>query len=158
MSSPHTPSSHDDPNRPGGQYVPARISTGAQLHLAGQTARRGENLLASGCVGRDVDLDVARACAVQCVDNLLAHAKQALGTLDRIASVIRLNVFVAATPEFADHSRIADAASDRIAQALGARAPHVRSAIGVASLPRQSPVEIDAIIELKPEIKPAGHD
>lgn len=103
-------------------------------------------------VGDTIDLATARDCARQCVDNLMAHARPALGGDGRIRRVVRLNVFVAATPCFADHSKVANAASARITEFLGDRGRHVRSAIGVSSLPRQSPVEIDVVFEIEPDV------
>jgi enamine deaminase RidA (YjgF/YER057c/UK114 family) len=140
--------SAEAPNRPGGLYRPAVLSSGPLLHLAGQTARNGEDMLATGVVGDDVDLLTAQACARQCVDNLMAHAGEALGGLERVNRVVRLNVFVAASRDFDGLSRVADAASARLAERLGERGSHARSAIGVFSLPRGSPVEIDATMEL----------
>lgn len=139
----------EEPNKPGGLYQPAIVSHGPLLHLAGQTARRDEQVIAKGIIGASVDLAMAQACARQCVDNLMAHARHELGGVGRIRRVVRLNVFVAATQEFEDHPKVADAASARIIEILGERGSHVRSAIGVSSLPRQSPVEIDAVFELE---------
>lgn len=130
-------------------YEPAVVSTGHCVHLAGQTARRGETLVAQGIVGDDVDIEAARACARQCVDNLLAHLLHLSGGAEKVARVVKINVYVAATAAFADHSAVADAASERLHEALGDYGGHARSAIGVASLPRQSPVEIDAVIEIE---------
>lgn len=138
------------PNRPGGLYQPAILSEGPLLHMAGQTARRGEQVIAKGVVGDTVDLATAQRCARQCIDNLLAHARHVLDGDERIRRVVRLTVFVAATPEFEDHPKVADAASSRVIEMLGDRGTHVRSAIGVSSLPRGSPVEIDAVIEVGP--------
>lgn len=138
----------DEPNLPGGLYNPCVFSEGPLLHLAGQTARRGEKMLATGIVGDTVDLETAQGCACQCVDNLLAHAVRMLDGEKRIRRVVQLNVFIAATADFADHSKVADAASKRIVEFLGERGIHARSAIGVVSLPRQSPVEIDAVFEV----------
>lgn len=143
------PSYSADPRtRPGGNYRPALIASGPMLHLAGQTARRGDSLVATGIVGNTVDIAAARECARQCADNLLAHAEHAVGDMTRIRRVVRLTVYVAATPEFYEHSVVGDAASDRLIERLGDRGVHVRSTVGVNSLPRLSPVEIDADIEL----------
>lgn len=140
--------SADSPTQPGGNYRPALITEGPVLHLAGQTARRGEGMVATGIVGETVDVETARRCARRCAENLLRHADSALGGLERIRQVARVTVYIATTPEFHDLSPIGDAASDHFVEQLGPRGRHVRSTIGVASLPRRSPVEIDASFEL----------
>lgn len=114
------------------------------LHVAGQIPLRAGTLLATGTVGHDVDLDTARRCAAQAAANALAQLHAHLGTLDTIR-IVRMTVFVAATAQFGAHSQVAAAASDLLIRVLGERGRHTRSAIGVASLPRQSPVEIEII-------------
>jgi enamine deaminase RidA (YjgF/YER057c/UK114 family) len=86
---------------------------------------------------------------VQCASNLLAHIEQLTGSLEQLRQVVRITVFVAAAPGFFDHSRVADAASARFVEILGDRGRHARSTVGVMSLPRNSPVEIDAVVELE---------
>lgn len=106
-------------------------------------------MLAVGQVGADVDLEQAQAAAVQCASNLLAHIEQLTGSLEKVRRLVKITVFVAAAPGFFDHSRVADAASASFVEILGDRGRHARSAVGVTSLPRNSPVEIDAVVELE---------
>lgn len=121
------------------------VSTvGDSLHVAGQIPLRAGTLLATGTVGQDVDLDTARRCAAQAAANALAQLHTHLGTLSTIR-IVRMTAFIAATAHFGAHSQVAAAASDLLIGVLGERGRHTRSAIGVASLPRQSPVEIEII-------------
>lgn len=131
---------------PVANYVPFVIS-GNQLFLAGQLPLKDGKLLAVGKLGQAVSLDEGVLVARQCAVNLLAQAKAALGDLDRITRVIRLGVFVAAGPEFTDHPKVANGASDLLALALGDAGKHVRTTVGCPSLPLDAPCEADAIIE-----------
>jgi enamine deaminase RidA (YjgF/YER057c/UK114 family) len=116
---------------------------GRVLRLSGQIAVSGGELTATGQVGGPVDLALARVCARQCALNLLDAARAHLGGLGRIRAVARLRVYVASEAGFTDQHLVADAATDLIHEVLGAT-PHVRTALGVPALPRNSPVEADA--------------
>jgi enamine deaminase RidA (YjgF/YER057c/UK114 family) len=88
--------------------------------------------------------EAARLCAL----NILAQAKAALGSLDAVAQVMRLTGFVSAVPGFTDHPKVINGASDLMVAVLGDRGRHTRSAVGVASLPMNAAVEIDAILRI----------
>jgi enamine deaminase RidA (YjgF/YER057c/UK114 family) len=133
----------DPPRAPRGAYVPARQS-GALLLLSGQTTDRHR-----GVVGVDVDLDEARSAARDCALNLLSQARAALGSLDEVAAVLKLTGYVACGGGFADVSAVVDGASRLLGEILGDRGAHARSAVGVAALPKGSPVELDAILEVQ---------
>ena len=124
------------------------MQTGNQLWTAGQIAVKEGALLYRGRVGAEVSLEEARACAQLCALNLLAQVKAACGSLDRISKVIKLNVFVASTSEFTEQHLVANGASEFFGTLFGDRGVHARSAVGVAVLPLNSPVEIDAVFEL----------
>lgn len=128
-------------------YVPTAQS-GNLLFTAGQVAVGEHGLLAAGKVGGGVDLDVAVACARQCALNVLAQVRAVLGTLDRVARVVKLTVFVASDPSFTQQHLVADGASELLAGVFGDAGRHARSAVGVPSLPLDSPVEVEAIIEV----------
>lgn len=135
---------------PGGSYSPIVITDGPLAHLAGQTARAGDQMMATGTVGADVDVETACACAAQCARNLLDHLRALPGGLDNVVRVARLTVYVAATEDFAAHSVVADAASAVFLGTFGARrGKHARTAVGVRSLPRSSPVEVDALVQVR---------
>lgn len=124
------------------------MKLGQELWVAGQIAVSEGALIHEGRVGIDVNLEEAQACALQCALNLLAQVKAASGSLEQIKRVIKLNVFVASDPNFTQQHLVANAASELFGQVLGADGVHARSAVGVAVLPLNSPVEIDATFEL----------
>jgi enamine deaminase RidA (YjgF/YER057c/UK114 family) len=95
-------------------------------------------------VGRDIDLETARALARRAALHALAVAADAVGELDRVR-IVQVLVFVASTPEFGQQSQVADAASELLVDVLGENGRHARTAIGVAGLPRNSPVEIQMV-------------
>jgi enamine deaminase RidA (YjgF/YER057c/UK114 family) len=133
---------------PAAAYIPWTQS-GNQLFTAGQIAVTDGDFVARGVVGDTVDLETAQACARQCAINVLAQVKAAAGGLNQIRQILKLNVFVASTAEFTDQHLVANGASEFIASVFGERGRHARSAVGVASLPLNSPVEIEAIVELE---------
>ena len=114
------------------------------IHISGQLPYRDGELLGQGIVGRDVDVATARSLARQAALNALAVAADAAGDLDRVR-IVQMLVFVASTPELGEQSRVADAASELLVEVLGENGRHARTAIGVAGLPRNSPVEIQMI-------------
>lgn len=116
----------------------------SSVHVAGQLPYKDGELLGQGIVGRDVDLQTGRELARQAAVNGLAVAANAVGGLRRVR-MVQMLVFVASTPEFGDHSKVADAASELLLDVLGENGRHARTAIGVASLPRNSPVEIQMV-------------
>ena len=81
---------------------------------------------------------------------MLAITKKQLGSLDRVGRVVRLGVYVAATPHFTEHAKVADAASELLRDVFGEQTVSSRLVIGVASLPLGSPVELEVILEVKP--------
>jgi enamine deaminase RidA (YjgF/YER057c/UK114 family) len=132
---------------PAAAYVPT-VPSGSLLFIAGQVAVGTHGLLATGKVGQDVDLDLAVACARQCALNVLAQLRATLGTLDRVTRVVKLTVFVASTPSFTQHHLVANGASELFADVFGDAGRHARSTVGASALPLDSPVEVEAIIEV----------
>ena len=131
---------------PAANYVPF-MNTGSYVFTAGQLPLKDGKLIASGLVGRDVDTAAAKDGAKQCAINILAQAKAALGDLEKIRRIVKITVFVASTADFTEQHLVANGASDFLVAALGERGKHARSAVGVASLPLNAAVEIEAIIE-----------
>ncbi|MDO0916665.1 RidA family protein [Streptomyces sp. DT2A-34] len=125
------------------KYVNHR-SVGSSVYVSGQLPYKDGVLLGQGIVGRDVETEAARDLARQAVVNCLAAAADAVGGLERVR-IVQMLVFVASTPEFGEQSRVADAASDLLFEVLGENGRHARTAIGVAGLPRNSPVEIQMV-------------
>jgi enamine deaminase RidA (YjgF/YER057c/UK114 family) len=116
----------------------------SSIYVAGQLPYKDGELLGQGILGRDVEVEAARDLARQAALNALAVAADAVGDLDRVR-IVQMLVFVASTPEFGEQSRVADAASDLLVDVLGENGRHARTAIGVAGLPRNSPVEIQMV-------------
>jgi enamine deaminase RidA (YjgF/YER057c/UK114 family) len=138
-----------DAPTPFGAYVPA-VQTGSLLFLSGMLATSGHTATVVGIVGKDLDVNAGREAAYTAALNVLALAKKQLDSLDRVSRVVRLGVYVAATPEFAEHPKIADAASELLRDLFGEEAVSSRLVFGVASLPLGSPVELEVIFEVKP--------
>ncbi|EPJ39629.1 hypothetical protein STAFG_3337 [Streptomyces afghaniensis 772] len=124
-------------------YVHHR-TVGSSIYISGQLPYRDGWLLGQGTVGRDIDLETARSLAHDAVLNCLAAAVQAVGDLDRVR-IVQMLVFVASTPDFGEQSQVANAASELLIEVLGENGRHARTAIGVAGLPLNTPVEIQMI-------------
>ena len=140
---------------PIGAYVPA-VRTGRLVFTAAQLPMKDGKLTATGKVPADVPLEAAQAAAAQAVLNALAAAKTAAGSLDAIARVVRLNVFVNSSPGFTEQPKVANGASDLLVKLFGDAGRHTRCAVGAAELPMNSPVELDLIVELAPGLGDMG--
>lgn len=122
------------------------LREGNLLMLSGQVAFVGAELLATGLLGRDVDVATGQACARQCALNLLGRLQEELGSLAEVRKVLKLTVFVASAPGFRDQPAVANGASEVFMEVLGERGQHARSAVGVAELPLGTPVEVEAVV------------
>jgi enamine deaminase RidA (YjgF/YER057c/UK114 family) len=134
---------------PFGAYVPA-VRTGNLLFLSGMLATADHMATVVGTVGKDLDVAAGRVAAVTAALNALALTKKQLGSLDRVSRVVRLGVYIAATPGFTEHPKVADAASELLRDVFGETAVSSRLVFGVASLPLGSPVELEVILEVNP--------
>ncbi|MBB5572437.1 MULTISPECIES: RidA family protein [Rhizobium] len=133
---------------PAANYVPYVIS-GNLLYLSGQLPMENGKLGVTGLLGRDVDVAGGQRAAELCAINILAQAKAALdGDLGRIKRIIKLNGFVASAPEFVEQHLVINGASNLLANVLGDAGKHARAAVGMAALPLNAAVEIDAIMEI----------
>lgn len=136
------------PAAPVSNYVPCVIS-GNTLYVSGQLPVQDGNIV-KGCLGKDTDIDAGVASARLCAVQILAQAKSALGgDLSRIRRCVKLGGFVASTPDFFDHPKIINGASDLMVAVLGDAGKHARFALGVSALPFGAAVEIDAIFEIE---------
>jgi enamine deaminase RidA (YjgF/YER057c/UK114 family) len=130
-------------------FVPFRV-VGTIVYLSGQTCERDGHMVYAGRVGEDIDFDTARVAAKLCALNLLACLKEACdGELDRVARCIRVGGYVQASTGNTRVPYIIDAASEVFIGIWGDDGRHARTAIGVASLPQNAAVEVDAIFELR---------
>lgn len=133
---------------PAANYVPYAQS-GKLLMTAGQLPLADGRLAATGLLGRDLDTGAGKQAARLCAINILAQIQAATGDLEQIARLVKITAFVASTPDFTEQHLVANGASDFLAEALGERGKHARSAVGVAVLPLNAAVEIEAIVELR---------
>lgn len=133
---------------PAANYVPFVVA-GSMLFVAGQiTAVNGE-VKYKGKVGKDFGVEDGYQAARVCGLNLIAQAKAACGgDLDKIKRVVKLGGFVNATPDFTDHPKVVNGASDLMAEVFGEAGKHARFAVGSSSLPLGIAVEVDAIFEI----------
>jgi enamine deaminase RidA (YjgF/YER057c/UK114 family) len=132
---------------PAANYVPF-APTGKLLFTAGQLPLKDGKLQAAGLLGRDIDTAAGREGAKLCAINILAQVKAAIGDLENIVRVVKITVFVASTPDFTEQHLVANGASDFLVAVLGERGKHARSAVGMASLPLNAAVEVEAILEV----------
>ena len=131
-------------------YVPFTFS-GQLLIISGQLAFGADGKLApqhTGKLGGTVSPEAGRAAARLCAINLLAQARAATGSLDRIARVLKLGAFVNAAPDFTALAPVVNGASDLMVDVFGDKGRHARAAVGVAVLPLDSAVEIEAWFEI----------
>jgi enamine deaminase RidA (YjgF/YER057c/UK114 family) len=136
-----------DAPAPAASYV-GHVITGSWLQTAGQIALAGGALLATGRVGDTIDLATAQACARQCAINVLAQIRAAGHELENVRRIVKLTVYVASASDFTEQHLVANGASDLLGEVFGDAGRHARSAVGVATLPMNSPVEVEALIEL----------
>jgi len=134
-----------EPAAPSFDYVPVTNHAGV-LYVSGQLPKEDGEVRITGRLGAEVTMEQAQHAARICVLQGLACAAAHVGGLDNIDRVLRLSGFVAGTSDFYQQPRVIDAASNLVGQIFGTRGRHARSAIGVAALPRKSPVEIEFIL------------
>ncbi|NJQ04607.1 RidA family protein [Streptomyces lonarensis] len=132
-------------------YVPA-VRTGAYVYTAGQLPLVDGKLPLTGKVGAEVTAEQAKDLARTCALNALAAVKSVAGDLDRVARVVKVTGFVASAPEFTGQPGVVNGASELLAEVLGERGVHARSAVGVAVLPIDAPVEVEIVVELQASI------
>ncbi len=138
-----------EPSKPVAAYVPTR-RVGSLLYVSGQIPSVGGKLIATGAVPSAVGVEMAQACARQCLLNGLAAAKAALdGDLGRIRSVVRVGCFVACDAGFTDHPKVANGASELLVEIFGDAGRHARAALGAPALPLGAPVEIEFLFEVE---------
>jgi enamine deaminase RidA (YjgF/YER057c/UK114 family) len=128
-------------------YVPA-VRTGNLVFTAGQLPRRGGELVATGKVGGEVTPEVGAEAAAACALNALAALKGEIGELSAVRRVVKVVVFVASTPDFTGQPAVANGASELLGAVFGDAGVHARSAVGVAALPLDVPVEVEIVVEV----------
>jgi enamine deaminase RidA (YjgF/YER057c/UK114 family) len=132
---------------PAANYVPC-VRTGNLLYVSGQVPMLDGKLQYVGRCGAEYGVEEGQACARICALNILAQAKAALGTLDAVTRVVKVNGYVNTTPDFPDHPKVVNGASDLFAEVFGDAGRHARAAVGVANLPFGVAVEVEAVLEV----------
>jgi enamine deaminase RidA (YjgF/YER057c/UK114 family) len=137
------------PGAPAGNYVPFVI-VGDLAFMSGQVAREAGKMKYTGKVGGGLSIEQGQQAARLCAVNLLAQLKVACGgDLDRVERCVRLGGFVNSPPDFLDHPKVVNGASDLMVEVFGERGQHARTAVGVSALPLDSAVEVEAVFQLK---------
>jgi enamine deaminase RidA (YjgF/YER057c/UK114 family) len=134
---------------PVANYVPYRIA-GNLLFLAGQGPRSADGSFLTGKVGGEVSVDEAYKRARIIGLQLLSATRMAIGSLDRVDTVVKMLCMVNAAPDFKDHPKVANGMSDLFVEVFGDAGKHARSAVGMGSLPNQISVEIEGVLAIKP--------
>ncbi|MDC0912149.1 RidA family protein [Aquiluna sp.] len=133
---------------PAGAYVPAVVS-GNLVFTAGQIPLVDGKLMAEGRLGAEISAEQGKEIAQRCALNAIAAVKSVLGDLERVKKVVKVVGFVASTPEFTAQPGVVNGASELLQAAFGDVGIHARSAVGVAALPLNSPVEVELIVEFE---------
>ncbi|MDB5325460.1 MAG: Endoribonuclease [Phycisphaerales bacterium] len=136
-----------EPVKPVASYVPAR-RVGNLLYISGQLPMQNGAMMATGKVPSANSIESTQQAARQCVLNALAAAKAELGNLSAIESVVRIGVFVQSDDTFAEQHKVANGASDLLAEIFGEAGRHARAAVGVNALPLNAAVEVEFLFAL----------
>jgi enamine deaminase RidA (YjgF/YER057c/UK114 family) len=134
-----------EPAAPLANYVPFTVEGGLVV-VSGQVPMREGRIAYTGKLGAEVSVEEGQAAARLCLVNVLAQLRAACGgDLDRVRRVLRLGGFIAASPDFTDHARVMNGASDLAVEIFGEAGRHARSTIGVPSLPGNAAVEVEGL-------------
>lgn len=132
--------------KPVAAYVPA-VRTGNYVYVSGQVPMRDGKLIATGKLGAEVEPETGVECARQCALNALAALNSQV-PLSQVKRIVKVVAFIASAPEFTGQPQIANGASELLGQVMGEAGAHARSAVGMAVLPLDAPVEVELIAEV----------
>ena len=135
------------PPAPAGSYVPV-VKSGNLAFVSGQIPAEGGQVRFKGKLGKDLSVEAGQQAARLCTVNALAQLKAALGSLDRIRRIVKVTGFVSCDPSFVEQPKVVNAASDLLVLVFGENGKHARAAVGVSSLPLDSAVEVEFIVEI----------
>jgi enamine deaminase RidA (YjgF/YER057c/UK114 family) len=130
-------------------YVPA-VRTGNYVYTSGQVPMVDGALAAAGKVGAEIDAEAAKQLARTCALNALAAVKAEVGDLAKVRRVVKVVGFVASAPDFTGQPGVVNGASELLGEVFGDQGKHARSAVGVAVLPLDAPVEVEIVVEVEP--------
>jgi enamine deaminase RidA (YjgF/YER057c/UK114 family) len=131
--------------KPLASYIPA-VKSGDLVFTAGQLPIKDGSLVFKGKLGKELNEEEGKKAAQLCALNCLSVIKGEIGNLDNVDRVIKLTVFVNSAEGFINHPQVANGASDLIKEVFGDNGKHVRSAVGVAELPLNAPLEVEMIV------------
>jgi enamine deaminase RidA (YjgF/YER057c/UK114 family) len=134
-------------SKPLAAYIPA-VQSGNLVFTSGQLPMIAGNLAETGKVGGSVSPERAKELATVCALNALAAVKTVIGDLDKIKRIVKVVGFVSSVPEFSGQPAVVNGASEFLGEVFGEKGIHARSAVGVAVLPLDAPVEIELIVEV----------
>ncbi len=135
-----------NPVAPVANYVPF-VRMGSLLVVSGQISLGPDGLVA-GKLGGGISIEDGQKAARLCGLNVLAHIQSAVGNLDNVIRIVRLGGFINCTPDFPDGPKVMNGASDLMVEVFGEKGRHSRSTIGVAALPSNAAVEVEAMVEI----------
>ena len=135
------------PKPPVANYVPV-VRTGNLLFISGQLPIDGQGKMLTGKLGAGTDIAAGQEAAKLCAINLLAQMKAELGDLEKVVRLVKLVAFVNSAPDFVDHPKVVNGASDFFVEVMGDKGRHARSAVGIAALPFGAAVEVEAMVEV----------
>ena len=134
--------------KPVAAYLPA-VRSGSYVYTSGQLPMVDGTLAATGKVGAEIDAETAKGLAQICALNALAAIRSEIGELSAVVRVVKVVGFVASTPEFTGQPGVVNGVSELLGEVFGEAGFHARSAVGVASLPLDAPVEVELIVEVR---------
>jgi enamine deaminase RidA (YjgF/YER057c/UK114 family) len=135
------------PPPPGGNYIPA-TRTGNLIFLAGVTSKKPDGSRFDGKLGKDLNVEQGYQAAKSCGLALLANLKKEIGDLDKVKRIVKVLGMVNSAPDFTQPPAVINGCSDLLVELYGDRGRHARSAVGLATLPGGSAVEIEMILEV----------
>ena len=135
-----------NPPKAAGSYVPV-VTTGNLVYVSGQIPVKDGKIIFSGKVPDEQSIESAQEAAKLCIINCLSQLNSHFGSLENITKIVKISGFVNSTPDFSEHPKIINPASDLLFSIFGDSGKHSRIAVGVTSLPLNSTVEIDMIAE-----------
>ncbi|HVL81729.1 MAG TPA: RidA family protein [Actinomycetota bacterium] len=136
-----------EPAKPVAAYVPT-VRSGNLVFVSGQVPLEGGKPVHVGLLGEGVTLEEGQEAARRACVQVLAALKAELGDLSAVKRIVRVGVFVASTPTFTDHPKVANGASELLQEVFGEAGRHARAAVGVSSLPLGVCVEVDLVAEV----------
>ncbi len=137
------------PTKPIASYVPYLLIDDEYLYISGQLPMKNGSLAFKGKLGHDLNTEEGYQAARICAINILAQIKAALGSLDKVDRIVKVEGYVASISDYTEHSKVVNGASDLFFEVFGEAGKHTRIAIGVSSLPLDAPCEISAVVKVK---------